>query len=192
MQNAAKAGKKVVKTAAKIATAPARLGIKAALEILLPQAAPFFLYLFIMDQKTIQSLPPKARAQRNKATQIAKFITGAIGMKNKHFMGIVRNGITKQMRMSPEQVIAKQLKGGVGALPAIIGAIKPLLQLIKKISKIFGKKGPGVSESDAPDPDADFSDVSEDERKRIISNTLKGKSDPENEASGGKFLGLSK
>lgn len=171
LQKAGKAAKKVLKAVTKVITAPARLIIKGILEVSLPAASPFFLYLFINDTKIIATLPKKVRRKRKKAEKIADFIVKRIGMKRKHFMGIVRNGIMKKFRMSPEKVIERAMKGklsGVGAFPAIV--IGGLIKIIKKIGKVFKKlfgKKDLPTQDDAPNPEEDFGELTAEEQAEI-------------------------
>ena len=172
------AGKAVIK----VVTAPARLAAKGILEVMLPSSAPFFLYLFITNQDTINKLPEKARKKRKKSERIAHFIVDGIGMKQDHFMGILRNGIMKKYGESPEQVLSKMVKGpinGIGIAPALILAAIPVVKkIISTLMKVFGKKGEEISEEDAPDPndfaEADhgtLNDISQDIRSTENYNT---------------------
>jgi hypothetical protein len=154
----AKVAVKVTKAVTKVALLPMTLPIKAMLEIQLPKAAPFFLYLFINDKKIIDKLPEKVRKKRKKAEFIANFIVNAIGMKREHLMGILRNGIMKQYKKSPENVIAEEMKkrniAGIGIVPIIAGAIAAIVKIIPAIIKLFKKKKTAetdVSAADAPD-----------------------------------------
>lgn len=154
--------KKVAKGAVKVATAPARLAVKLVLEILLPQAAPFFLYLFINDPAIIAKLPAKVAAKRAKALRIKNFIVNVIGMKDAHFMGIVRNGIMKKMGASPETILSGVVQkvsgiGGIGVVGvslAVAAKAAPfVIQIIQKLVAAFKKNkeaGLEPSESDAP------------------------------------------
>ena len=172
-----KAAQKTGKALKKIATAPARLAAKAILEVTLPKAAPFFLYLFINDPALIAKLPPKARNKRKKAERYADFIVNGIGMKRNHFMAIVRTGIIKQTGKSPESIIAAQIQGkklsGIGAL-GMSAAIPALLEIIRKLISIFKRKKPAedVSEDDAPSDD-DFEAMDEDDSKELASDVKK-------------------
>jgi hypothetical protein len=172
--------KKIAKKALKIATAPARIPTKAVLEVLLPKAAPFFIYLFVTKPELIAKLPREAAIKRKKADAIRKFIVNTIGMKEAHFMGIVRNGIMKRYKKSPEQVLSLWLGynvSGIGILPAAL--IPVVLQIIQKIAKAFGKKKEGkelestLSEKDNPDPKKDFASMSDTDRKSFASNVKK-------------------
>ena len=150
LKKVAKTAKKGVKAVARVATAPARLAIKGILEVALPKAAPFFLYLFITDKNLLSKAPAAVKRKRQKAERIANFIVNGIKMKRKHFMAIVRNGIMKHYKKSPEKVISEQTRGiaGIGVIP--VAAIGPLIQIIQKIAKLFHKKGEKVSNADAP------------------------------------------
>jgi len=153
-----KVAKKVVKAAVKVATAPLRLIAKGILEVALPKAAPFFLYLFITDPKLLAKMPAKVQAKRKKSEKIANFIVNGIGMKRDHFMGIVRNGIMKHYGKSPENVIAAMTKGvsGIGVIP--VAVITALISIIQKIAKAKGQKGESASAADAPDA-SDFGSI---------------------------------
>jgi hypothetical protein len=151
--------KKGAKAVAKVVTTPQRLAIKGVLELSLPKAAPFFLYLFINDPALIAKLPAKVRNKRKKAERIANFIVEGIGMKRAHFMGIVRNGILKKYGKEPEKVIADQMKG-ISGIGIIDDVLEVLFGLIKKISELFKKKGESVSAADMPLED-DWSEMSE-------------------------------
>lgn len=101
----AKGAKAVAKVAIKVATFPLRMIAKLILEIYLPKAAGGFLYLF-GDEK---ALPDKMLRKRKKQEKFKNFVTKKIGMKEKHFMGILRNSLTKKLGMSPESYLAKTL-----------------------------------------------------------------------------------
>lgn len=172
--------KKVAQKALKVATAPARIATKAVLEILLPKAAPFFIYLFVTKPELIAKLPREAANKRKKADAIRKFIVNTIGMKEAHFMGIVRNGIMKRYKKSPEQVLSAWLGynvSGIGVLPASL--IPVVMQIIKKIATAFKKKKEAkeledsLSEKDNPDPKEDFASMSDSDRKSLASNVKK-------------------
>jgi len=178
---AAKTAKKGVRAAVKVVTFPARIAAKGILEVTLPKAAPFFLYLFITNPDTINNLPAKVKKKRAKADKIRKFIVNAIGMKEAHFMQIVRNGIKKKMGADPETILKSRVKGsingifGIGAAPASGGSpsggagggalvsmaaaasgLGPLLEILKVIGSVFKKSGESASAEDSPNPDEDF------------------------------------
>jgi hypothetical protein len=115
--NAIKTG---VKALSKVATAPARILAKGAMEIYLPKAAPFFLYLFAAEN----ALPDVMKAKRKKADKFKKFIVSGLGMQEKHFTALIRNSLTKQFGKSPESFLAQKLRsaavGGIGKKPAKI------------------------------------------------------------------------
>ncbi|MBN2814850.1 MAG: transglutaminase domain-containing protein [Bacteroidales bacterium] len=182
LRKVAKTAVKVTKAVTKVATLPQRMIIKGILEIQLPKAAPFFLYLFINDKALIEKMPTKARNKRKKAEKIADFIVEGIGMKRNHLMGIFRNGIMKKYGKSPEDVIAEQMKGkvsGVGYVQIIGAVVGVVVKLIKAIAKLFkGKKGkvPSVSKDDAPDP----TDWGESTAAAVTAMASAIKSQPEN------------
>lgn len=98
--------KKAVKTTAKVVTAPARLIAKGALEIYLPKAAPFFLYLFTPAGI---KLPDLMARKKQKQEKLKNFIVNGIGMKEPHFMAIIRNNLTKRLGKSPESYLQEHL-----------------------------------------------------------------------------------
>lgn len=169
-----KAAKAVVKTAAKVITAPLRLATKGALEIALPKAAPSFLYLFVNDPVLIKKMPDKVRKKRASQVKFADFVVKAIGMKRPHFMGIIRNGIMKRYKMSPEKKISQlmkipesQVKGhAMGDIGIISDIIKGVTDLISLIGKLFGKKSPGNPAEMLPD-ESDFGSVTNEEAVQL-------------------------
>jgi hypothetical protein len=181
---AVKAGKAFVK----VVTAPMRLFVKGLAEVLLPKVSQFFLYLFITNPNTIASLPATVRAKRRKAELFAKFMTDVIGMKEDHFLKIVRNGIVKATKQTPEQLLATHVKGslsGVGILPLAlipVGAkllplaaklLPVLLQIVQKIASLFGKK-PSQDETptaeDVPDASEDFGDAPATTKRQVLTH----------------------
>ncbi len=174
---AVKAGKAFVK----VVSYPARMFVKGLAEVLLPRMSQFFLYLFITNPATIAALPAKVQAKRRKAERFAKFMTNTIGMKEAHFMKIVRNGILKNTRQTPEQLLARHVKGslsGVGVLPvlAVPLAIKlapTILGVIQKLIGLFGKK-PSAAETptaaDTPDEATDFGDAPTPVRRAVLTH----------------------
>lgn len=114
LQKAAATIKTGVKAITKVATSPARLIAKGAMEIYLPKAAPFFLYLFIEEK----DCPDLMKAKRKKALKFKNFIVSGLGMKEKHFMAIIRNKLTSLFKMSPESFIASKLKNRVSGIGA--------------------------------------------------------------------------
>lgn len=173
--------KKFAKGFLKVVTAPQRLAVKAALEVMLPKAAPAFLYLFIKDKALLAKLPPKLKNKYNKTSRIAKFITGTIGMKEGHFMNILRKGIKKKYKQEPEKLLAAQFgnKKVSGYDDAEIGfiadaalAVGALSKLIEIIAKAFKKKAPeDVSASDMPGTE-DVGDVSPEVRKELANQRV--------------------
>jgi hypothetical protein len=116
-------------------TAPARLAVKGILEISIPKAAPFFLYLFVTDKAEIEKLPSKVKSKREKASKIADFIVNAIGMKRDHLMGIIRNGIEKKYGKAPERVIELQKTGQISGI-GFIDLGSSMTELQKTISTL--------------------------------------------------------
>lgn len=108
--------KKGLKAVAKVATAPQRLAVKGIMEIYLPKAAYLFLYLFA-DPKT--TLPDVMKRKKAKAEKFKKFVVNAVGMKEAHFMGIIRNALTKKLGKSPESYLAEALRARVSGIGAI-------------------------------------------------------------------------
>lgn len=164
--------KKGFKAITKVVTAPLRLIAKGALEIYLPKAAPAFLYLFAQENV----LTDKMRAKRRKSEKFKNFIVKKIGMKDKHFMSIIRNKLTKSYGMSPENYLAKKLQAvavkGIGNLQnrkRIVNGQKyknphvgafPVAVIIAAVNWIIGKLGgkkEGISleSADIPDLEAD-------------------------------------
>ncbi len=153
--------KKGLKAVAKVATAPQRLFLKGFLEVGLPVMAPLFLYTFVPDSAAA-NLPAKAQSKRIKFLKLKKFIVEGLGMKQDHFEGIVRNGITKRYKRSPESMVSMYVSGsvaGIGILP-IAALIPPAIKIISKIVALFGKKdGVDLTADDAPD-ESDFNSTS--------------------------------
>lgn len=106
LQKIGKGIKKGVKAITKVVTLPLRLLGKAAMELYLPKAAPAFLYLFAEEKV----LTDKMRAKRKKSEKFKNFVVKKLGMKEKHFMAIIRNNLTKRYRMGPEAYLAEKLK----------------------------------------------------------------------------------
>lgn len=142
--------KKAVKTVAKVVTLPVRLIAKGALEIYLPKAAPFFLYLFTPPGAKLPDLMARKKA---KAEKFKKFIVNGIGMKDTHVMGILRNNLTKRFGKSPESYLAERLAKRVSGiagnrkheLRSTIGKIKAK----KKANAPIVKTGPAVKKQAA-------------------------------------------
>lgn len=114
--------KKAAKGVAKVITFPARLVAKGILEIALPRSAPHFLYLFLTDEQAGRS-PKIVQDKRKKQRKIANFIIKGIGMKERHFMGIVRNGIMKRYKKSPEAVLREMQSKKFAGLSAFLEGI---------------------------------------------------------------------
>lgn len=189
-QKLKKAGKTVVKAAAKAAktivkaaTIPQRLAAKGILEITLPKIAPFFIYLFIKDKAIVSKMPEKARRKRKTAEKLAKFIIKGIGMKEAHFMGLVRNGIQKRYGKSPEAVLSDALKmkvSGIGALPLIpiiLGLLPKILKLFKGNKAEADDIAAGLKDGE-PDIGLDFGAVTDTVRKVFAKKVKTQKSRP--------------
>lgn len=131
----------VGKQVGKVLSAPQR---KAIVETL-PGVAPFFLYLYITDQRILNKLPERVKLKRDKAIYYQKLITGKLGMSESNFTSTVRNGIMNAFGNSPENVIAQWIRDTnfqIGFLGSIIGAATGLL------SKVMGDLGENI-EADA-------------------------------------------
>ena len=170
-KGALQAGKAFIK----VATLPVRLFIKGLVEVVLPKISRFFLYLFITNPATIAALPAAVQRKRRKAERFARFLIHTVGMKEDHFLKIVRNGILKTTKQTPEQLLAVHVKGnlsGVGVLP-LLALIPPILQVIGKIAALFGKK-PGPDETptaaDLPDETQDFADAPTPVKRQVLTH----------------------
>jgi hypothetical protein len=115
LQKSASTIKKGVKAVKNVATAPLKLIAKGAMEIYLPKAAPFFLYLFAAEN----ILPDAMKAKRKKAAKFKKFVVDGLGMQDKHFTAIIRNRLTSLLKMSPESFLAEKLKARVSGIAGI-------------------------------------------------------------------------
>ncbi len=113
LQKVGKGIKAGAKAVVKVATAPVRLIAKGAMEIYLPKAAPFFLYLFAA---TPDALPDVMKRKRAKADKFKKFVVNGLGMKDNHFMAIIRNALTKRLGKSPESYMADKLRSRVSGI----------------------------------------------------------------------------
>lgn len=176
------AGKFAIKTTVaatkafiKVATLPARLFVKGLAEVILPRISRLFLYLFITNPATIASLPANVQRKRAKAERFAKFLINVVGMKESHFMKIVRNGIIKQTKQTPEQLLSSHVKGalsGIGFAP-LIALIPQIIALIGKVASLFKKK-PTADETptaeDLPDENKDFNDAPTPVRRKVLSH----------------------
>ena len=133
--------KKIGKGIVKVVTAPFRLVAKGILEVTLPKAAPFFLYLFIKDPKLIAKLPNAVKIKRDKAISISNTIIKKIGMKEDHFMGIVRNGIMGNFSDTPENVLATWMKNANFSIGILGGVLSKALPFVKDLAaKVVGLK----------------------------------------------------
>lgn len=144
LKKIAKKAKKGLKAVAKVVTAPQRLLAKGILEVGLPTAAPMFLYLFIKPSQ-LSVVPSTVVAKRKKQEKVANFIVNGIGMKRNHFMGILRNGIMKKYKKSPEKVLVGMFDGinGIGFVAAVAALVPKVIEIITKIIQKFGKKDGG-------------------------------------------------
>lgn len=164
IQNAAQATAKAI-------TAPQRLAVKGVLEVMLPGAAPAFLYLFLPNDA---KMTEKVTRKRNKMVKLKNFIVSVIGMKEAHFMGIVRNGILKKTGKQPEQVLVDMTQGAkVSGIGFIDVAIDILFKLIGKIFEIFKKKPDlDLGKGDAPDT-SDFASLTATEKSETANSLNK-------------------
>ena len=173
--------KKVAKVAFKVATLPQRLVVKGVLEVLLPKAGYFFIYLFITNPTTLASLPAKVKRKRKSQERIAKFVVNVIGFKQARFMKIVRNGIMRKYKQSPEALLKAQISApitGIGVVADALASANIVIQIIEKLSKAFGKKKEPASQDDGADFDSDFSEASP-KQKRLINANLANKTKTE-------------
>lgn len=106
LQKVGKGLEKAGKAVLKVATAPLRLVAKGAMELYLPKAAPFFLYLFAPNPDT---LPDMMKRKRKKAEKFKNFVVKGIGMKETHFMQIISNNLEKRYGKPPAQYLAEKL-----------------------------------------------------------------------------------
>jgi hypothetical protein len=113
LQKVGKGLKTAGKAVVKVATAPMRLVAKGAMEIYLPKAAPFFLYLFAPDA---DKLPDMMKRKRLKAEKFKKFVVKGLGMKESHFMQIISNNLEKRYGKPPAQYLAEKLMNRVSGI----------------------------------------------------------------------------
>ena len=68
-------------------------------------------------------------------------------MQRSHFMGILRNGIMKKYKKSPEAVIAQTFKGiaGIGLIDDVVSIVNWIIQ------KLGGGKGNSLEKNDVID-----------------------------------------
>lgn len=179
--------KKGVKVITKAVTAPQRLALKGILEISLPKSAPFFLYLFIPADQ-VSKFPKKVQDKRKKVEKIANFIVEGVGMKRPHLMGILRNGIMKRYKKSPENVLADMMKNqklaGIGLIDDII---KVVLEIVGFISKLLKKKVDTPTSNDIADP-SDFGDLTDTIKKKLSSDVKTAKEENNQEGANGDEL----
>ncbi len=152
-----KALKKVAKGVVKVLTYPQRKIMEAIFKKKLPKSAPHFIYLYI-PKSEVKKFPKKVQDKRAKSERIKKFIQKATGMKDKQFMGIVRNGIIKKYKKEPEKVIDEMAKGNKVSFVAGIhvDGYQGTMELIAEIGKLnfalHGRRGrkPHISPDDSP------------------------------------------
>lgn len=113
LQKVGKGLKNAGKAVVKVVTAPMRLIAKGAMEIYLPKAAPFFLYLFAPNP---EKLPDMMKRKRLKAEKFKNFVVKGIGMKENHFMQIISNNLEKRYKMPPAQYLAEKLATRVSGI----------------------------------------------------------------------------
>jgi len=144
LRKAAKVAKKTYTGMWKLATWPARLALKGILEVSLPKAAPSFLYLFI-PEKDVSKMPATVQKKRKKQIFLSNFFVKWIGLKRKHFMKLISNGIKKHYGKSPEKLLKDRYQGisGIGVLP--LALIPPLIAIVTKLMKVF-KKGKKIKD----------------------------------------------
>lgn len=141
----------------KAITAPQKAFAELFMKTLLPQASPFFLYLFIKDPAQVSQLPAKAKAKRDKAVRVARAIINGLGMEESTFMAAVRNGIMKQLNQTPEQMIQGAFQGNISGIGIAWGAvIQTVIGIITKIVNLFKGEKINLSTNDAPDLKSDF------------------------------------
>lgn len=185
---------KVAKATAKVVTAPARLPAAMLLKTALPKSAPMFLPLFLQPVSLLPKMSKSFQEKHKKASTVKDIYVKGLQMKEKHFMGIVRNGIMKHYKKSPENVLAEMMKGkniaGIGAIGAsAIAAAKKILEVLAKVFKKafkFGKGNLSLSEKDLLSP-SDFSSMSSSDKNDIITD-IKNSPEGDNFEAGGKSI----
>lgn len=122
-------------------------------KVAIPLAAPFFLFAFAKKKLKGRSL-----AKQKRQLEVLNWVKNTGKFENDgQVFDAIRTGIANKFGKSPEQIIeeAAKPKGKVGAVVAatlaLLGAIKPLIEMIGKIASVFKKKAPAVSDGDAPD-----------------------------------------
>lgn len=137
LQKVGKGLKNAGKAVLKVVTLPMRLVAKGAMEIYLPKAAPFFLYLFAPNPDT---LPDMMKRKRAKAEKFKNFVVKGLGMKEAHFMKIVGNGLEKRYKKPPAQYLAEKLANRVS------GIGNPKLRWRRECDRVIA----GISGPDKP------------------------------------------
>lgn len=153
--------KRVWKGIKKVVTAPVRLAAKTQL----PKNAPFFLYLYITDEKLLAKLPEAVATKRAKAQKYKSILVDKLQMKESNFDRIVRNGIMANMGNSPENVIAdwmKQANFKIGLLPILAAAGSGLKLLLGK----FGQNIQEDVQQFSPTPE-DWGAINPDQRQEL-------------------------
>lgn len=164
----AKVAKKVGKGLLNLALLPMRLLAKGVLEVMdKAGGGVFFMYTFLTEAQA-QMLGPKVAAKRKKQMKFKNFIVKAIGWKESRFNKMVRNGIQKKFKTTPERwlqgMIAKKTGkvsgiGDIGFVNIIVQALPVVFKIIKKLVGLFKKKGQAPEDSpedSAPNPEADI------------------------------------
>lgn len=168
---------------------PYTIAARGGLELLLPKAGPALIYIFITNPKTLQSLPANVARKRKKAVNIVRFISKVTTMKEAHILKLLRKGVMKRYKRTPEEVLSGWLNQpitGLGyvdpataamATQSAAGAAGSVIDLLEKIVKLFKKKGQSFSADDSPSPD-DFADASP-RQKRVITANMRYKTKAE-------------
>jgi len=123
------------------------------------RGAPFFLYLFINDEKIFPKLPEAVRNKRKKQVELADYIVSNAKIGRDELMAILRKGITKQLGKDPDILLQEAFKtNNIAGINSIGGIIELVLEIVNKILGLFKKKSkdaPKVSKEDTPD-NSDF------------------------------------
>jgi hypothetical protein len=149
---------------------------KKILEVMLPAFAPFFLLLFVGPDLEPR-LTDRARRKKKKAEAVARFMTRAMGISSESFMLIVRNGILKAYRKSPETVLRDGIRGRKAIRGSEIGVIPPQVitigvNIIKFLVEHFRKKKEAdeeteISADDSVNFEQDFGDMGDAEANQF-------------------------
>lgn len=160
--------KKIGKGLKKVVGAPLRLAAKTQL----PKNAPFFLYLFITDEKVLKVIPDTVRTKRQAALKYKSILVDKLAMKEGNFNKIIRNGIMNHFGKSPEEVLAKWMltwkkTAGVGVIPAM--ALKAAAGGLKMLLGKFGEQFTSDVETNTPEPE-DWGAVSDEVKQEMAAN----------------------